>query len=370
MDEKWLAPVVDCACGCGEPAGENSRYAGGDERERMRHRARLQYARRRAGQPNGHHQHDAPAENDVLARLGLTDMPLAAVAERLAVFAGDLGGLASTVARRAGAVDEAAIARQITDATANAVSRAEAAEDEARRLRATLRDLQAELHQARRDRDQADADASVVAEAAAQADTAAAEARDRAQAAERDAEEALTDATQIREQAERARLAADGQRSQLERDHAKALAAVRADHTTQLAALHRDYARTLADARADHAAHLASERHAAADAVSAARDRATRAEAYADAFTAEQVRLAADRDRLLAEQASLTGQIARLTGTATRAHEQTLAVNGHRHADDATAEETGISPRPSSAGQPARQAPVPRRRAARATATG
>jgi hypothetical protein len=138
MSENPSAGVALCACGCGEPAGAGSRYAGGDEKERMRHRARLQYVRRRTSQAGGQDQ-PAGAEDDVLARLGLADAPLTGLAERLAVLAGDLGGLAATVARRADDLDEETVTRRITAAVTETVTRAETAEDEARRLRATLR---------------------------------------------------------------------------------------------------------------------------------------------------------------------------------------------------------------------------------------
>jgi len=303
-----------CACGCGEPPGPGSRYAGSDERERMRHRARLQYLRRRDRHPGTEPPTDGPREEDLLGRLGLADAPLTAVAERLAVLAGDIGGLAATVARRADDLDEDAVTRRISAAVTDAVTRAETAEDHARQLRASLRDRDQELYQARRDRDQADADAALVAENATVADTRTRDALHRAELAEHATADAHTAAEQAREELARTRADAEARITQLDRDHAHALAAVRAEHANQLAGIHKDYATLLADTRADHATQLAQQREHTTESLTTARDRALRAEAHADALTRERAALLHERDTLTAEIHRLRDQIATVTG--------------------------------------------------------
>ena len=91
-----------CACGCGEGiTHEGSSYAGSDEAERNRHRARAAYRRKQGGA-------ERPAgTREALAALGLADdVPVAELADRVAVVAGEL-------ARRAAGLDSAAVAREI-----------------------------------------------------------------------------------------------------------------------------------------------------------------------------------------------------------------------------------------------------------------
>jgi chromosome segregation ATPase len=136
-----------CACECGKAiTHEGSTYAGADEQERNRHRAKAAY-RRKSGDKG-------PAgTREAMAALGLADdVPVSELADRMAAVAGEL-------ARRVAGVDSASIAREIERGLSQARDQVEAAEK--RQAEAEARAMAAgdELAAAVDRADQADADA-------------------------------------------------------------------------------------------------------------------------------------------------------------------------------------------------------------------
>lgn len=255
-DQKTFGP---CACGCGEEiTHEGSSYAGADEADRNRHRARAAY-RRRSGQAT------MPGTREALAELGLADdVPLDHLAATVATAMGEL-------ARRVTGVDSAAIAREIDRGLQSAREQADQADQRAAKAEASQARAADELAAAVARADQADEDAAKAGERAATLTQAVASLEQQAAALTRD----LQHATEARADADRQADRASTLLAELRTGHAAALAEttsrLQAEKATALAELRAELTTTLGDTRAE----LATARAEAA----AERARADRAEA-------------------------------------------------------------------------------------------
>jgi len=137
-----------CACGCGEGiTHQGSSYAGVDEAERNRHRARAAY-RRKAG------QQAIAGTKESMAALGMADdVPVAELAATVAAVMTELAG-------RVAGMDQAAINREIDAGLAEAHAKVDEAEARAAKAETLANRAGDELDAAVRRADQADEDAA------------------------------------------------------------------------------------------------------------------------------------------------------------------------------------------------------------------
>jgi DNA repair exonuclease SbcCD ATPase subunit len=236
-----------CACGCDEPiTHDGSMYAGADEAERNRHRARAAYKRRQ-----GTDQRPA-GTREALASLGLADdVTVADLAQRVAAATAEL-------ARRTAGLDSAAIQREIERGLAEARQAVEAAEAAQARATERLAAMAEELTAAVERADTADEDAAAAGERAealgrqvqemtgtlAKADRTLAEATHAREQAERKAERAEAVTAELR--TDRDRMIAEVRRA-ADSETAVKLAELRAELTEQASTLRTQLATVTAD---------------------------------------------------------------------------------------------------------------------------